>query len=543
MDLENEINKSWTLYGSGVPVFRRGGALEVDGIDLPPATDPMGGVTAPAAAAPVDVTAAQPIDWNDPEQAKKYGTNTIGPRDGSVREDGRGQMIDMLTELGADPYRARDFAERIWGTDNPLSQHSIGAADAFVVPGAVMGINEGYRQMREGLDGLSGDRPGSAMDVTMGLGIMALNALGVGAAGKKVLSQLSKEMKVFGQAVDERAPLKSVATRADIPSSNSLSPDDAAIETRFADQIAEDVDGAIDQYSKLKDARGGKVLNTDVARDLSPDYSASNDARSKLSAAVHEPASWLVKEMYQRKLAEPPKPGERNMVLFTAGGTGAGKSSAIDGVNKELMDQAQIVYDTNMNTYASAKSKIDDALAAGKDVYIAYTYRDPVEALTGGALPRAMTKGRTVPLAEHAKTHNGAIDTILQLSDEYKNNDRVVFEFIDNSLGKGNQKSVPLETIKAKAYKVDIGTLQDALDQEFANGRISPSVYSGTAGRDASGEAARSSNVPAGKPEDTAQPSAAVQGVRRNANGRARRQSAPAYDGTAELTPQAEVAQ
>jgi len=109
MDLENEINKSWTLYGSGVPIYRRGGALEVDEPSLPPQMDPMGAASMPAAGA--NPAAAKPaIDWTDPAQAKKYGTNTIGPRDASAREDGRNAMIEAFTELGADPYRARDFA-------------------------------------------------------------------------------------------------------------------------------------------------------------------------------------------------------------------------------------------------------------------------------------------------------------------------------------------------------------------------------------------------------------------------------------------------
>src|SRR3546814_16076917 len=66
-----------------------------------------------------------------------------------------------------------------------------------------------------------------------------------------------------------------------------------------------------------------------------------------------------------------------------------------------------------MNTLSSAVDKVGQALAAGRDVRIAYVYRDPVEALTGGAIPRAERQavkfgsGRTVPLAEHAKTHIG----------------------------------------------------------------------------------------------------------------------------------------
>src|SRR3546814_12660882 len=67
-----------------------------------------------------------------------------------------------------------------------------------------------------------------------------------------------------------------------------------------------------------------------------------------------------------------------------------------------------------MTPLSSAVDKVEQALAAGRDVRIAYVYRDPVEALTGGAIPRAERQavkfgsGRTVPLAETAQTHIGA---------------------------------------------------------------------------------------------------------------------------------------
>jgi hypothetical protein len=90
-----------------------------------------------------------------------------------------------------------------------------------------------------------------------------------------------------------------------IPRAEGLSPEHADIQERFSRQVEENPAKAIEDYAKLKDSEGGKVLNTDVARELSPDYRKDRTA----SAAVHEPASALVKEMYRRKLAEAPKEG------------------------------------------------------------------------------------------------------------------------------------------------------------------------------------------------------------------------------------------
>lgn len=262
----------------------------------------------------------------------------------------------------------------------------------------------------------------------------------------------------------------------------NLSPAERAVEEKQGKYLTDNNAKAIQDY---KDANGN-VLNTDLARELSPDYAASKDSRSQFAAAVHEPSSALVKQMYAQDLASPVGEGKMPLVLFTAGGTGAGKTSAImdvPGVN-EMAKNADIVYDTNMNTFGSAKAKIDQALASGRSVGLVYVNRDPIESLTLGALPRAMRTGRTVPLAEHVGTHVGALDTVKALSQMYANNPNVSIRVIDNTLGKGNAQSVPLDSLNNMSYNYD-GLMQDAntaLDNAYANGSISQSVYNGFKG-------------------------------------------------------------
>ena len=94
-----------------------------------------------------------------------------------------------------------------------------------------------------------------------------------------------------------------------------LTPAEQAIEARLAATIADDFDAALARYNEEPEAVGGKVLNTDVARELSEDYRAD---RSQ-SRAVHEPASQFIKDVYAKKLAEPKGPGGN--VFFTAGGS------------------------------------------------------------------------------------------------------------------------------------------------------------------------------------------------------------------------------
>lgn len=291
---------------------------------------------------------------------------------------------------------------------------------------------------------------------------------------------LEAELARRGRTLDDE-PLP--AMPAAIPRDGKLTGLDAAIEDRLARQITADLPGAIDRYGRLTESEGGKVLNTDVARELSADYQADRTR----SAAVHEPASWLVKEMYRRKLREAPRAGEEPLVLFTGGGTGAGKTSAIEGIPsmRQIKATAQMIYDTNLNGLASSVTKIEQALKADKAVRIAFVVRDPVEALVKGALPRAERMGRTVPLAEHAKTHIGAAETLQKLAEKYADHPKVDFVVIDNTRGKGKAQPADIAFIATMDYSDLTKRLRAALDQEYERGTISEAVYRGTAGIDA----------------------------------------------------------
>jgi hypothetical protein len=275
------------------------------------------------------------------------------------------------------------------------------------------------------------------------------------------------------------------------------------IGARFAADLESDHAGAVERYNGLEDSAGGKILNVDVARELSPDYL---EDRTR-SAAVHEPASAFIKRLYAEKLAEAPKAGEDPLVVFSAGGTGAGKTSGLAAMGG-LAQRAQIIYDTNMNRLESAVQKIEQALAAGKQVRIVYTFRDPIEALTGGALPRAMRQeakfgsGRTVPLSEHLATHEGSRQTMDELASRYAGDQRVQIAAIDNSLGKGGAELVPLEQIpkaSPEAYNRLREEAAQALRAEREAGRISEAVYRGfAADRRAAGPGIRGEPQPTG---------------------------------------------
>jgi hypothetical protein len=179
------------------------------------------------------------------------------------------------------------------------------------------------------------------------------------------------------------------------------------------------------------------------------------------------------------------------MVLFTAGGTGAGKTTGLQEASKvsDGIRNAEIVYDTNMNTFDSADKKIQQALKAGRNIGIVYTYRDPVEALENGALKRAsrmeqeMGTGRTVPIEEHFKTHAGSREVMERLQDKYGDDHRFHMMVIDNSRGPGNASVVSgLDKLPKLDHTAVRKGLNNVLENAYRTGKISQAIYEGTRG-------------------------------------------------------------
>jgi hypothetical protein len=276
-----------------------------------------------------------------------------------------------------------------------------------------------------------------------------------------------------GKSVAQMWAESPYAVRAQGTQTDVLNKED--LNSRLQARIDGDFAGAVREYSALEDTNGGQILNTDAARELSLEYQADRTR----AAEVHEASSAFINRLYAEKLSKPAAKGVNPRVLFTAGGTGAGKSTGL-ALMPGLADSAEIVYDGTMSKLKSAVTRIDQALAAGRDVDYMYVYRDPAEALVNGALPRAMRSGRTAPLSVLYESHTGARQVVETLVAKYANDPRVRFTFVDNSRGKDAAAVVALAEIPQIDDNGLKERLNEILDQELAAGRISESVYRGT---------------------------------------------------------------
>jgi hypothetical protein len=257
-----------------------------------------------------------------------------------------------------------------------------------------------------------------------------------------------------------------------------LTPEEQDVEGRAFDNLNRNLPALAKEY----EGKFGNEVSTDNAREIvSPEYAASREARTRWSEATQRPAGALADYLFEQALQRI-DPDKARVVVMTAGGTGAGKTTALSGCLE--FSNVQFVYDSNLGSRKSSVRKIEAAKAAGNRVEIRFVHRDPVEALTGGVLPRAMTEGRVVPLDAHARMYRDSTGNFRHLMRKYAGDAGVRFMAIDNSRGPGRARPMPLE--EARTLRYSTGDLQPklraALEREYAHGRISEQVYRATLG-------------------------------------------------------------
>jgi hypothetical protein len=226
--------------------------------------------------------------------------------------------------------------------------------------------------------------------------------------------------------------------------------------------------------------RFGRVVGTDTARELFPDYANGLEARLKYAVAVQRSAAALADAVYIEMVSE----NQNGLILFTAGGTGAGKTTTIKQGGGSAYDKADVIYDSNLNSKGSARSKLDFALSHNCQLAVSFVHRHPVEAYLQGVLPRALEEGRTVPIEKHLRMHGDSLKTFLWLQRQYKSNPFVVFVILINTGYPAEVLSGDLDYLKAIEYDKAalITAIKEGLQRALTNGKISEALYEASSG-------------------------------------------------------------
>jgi hypothetical protein len=265
----------------------------------------------------------------------------------------------------------------------------------------------------------------------------------------------------------------------------NLTGENAQVQYNFARQLLETPwEETVARYENLKvpeNVQKGQVLSVDAFRELSDDYRMNR----ALSAGTHEPGSAAIKRLFREKLVNATEKakalGRVPVMVFMAGGTGAGKTSALR--ESGFADNPYIIYDTNFAGFPSGLGKILAAREAGLDVIVPLIYRDPAESFIAGAVPRTLKMnhtlkggGRTVPIDSHVYTHKGGRESLQKLLDwisDPKNAQKAVginTLIVDNSRGRGNAAIVDsLAALPDPDYEALAEYAHQWLDENYAN--------------------------------------------------------------------------
>ncbi|MGE0590930.1 MAG: LPD38 domain-containing protein [Vicinamibacterales bacterium] len=256
-------------------------------------------------------------------------------------------------------------------------------------------------------------------------------------------------------------------------------------ERTFARAIERNPERLISDYRE----RFGNVANSDLAKELAGDLFGAPAARTANSRALHRPSHELARGVFRQILEEDVPEGKSAIAVFTAGGTGSGKSSSLTQLFPGLVEDAHVIYDSTLANTPEALEDVEAALKAGHDVGIVLTLRDVQDAFVGGVLPRAMQEGRPVSIDSHVRTHLGAPATVQAIAQQYAGDPRVSITVVRNETGQERTFTDLSEIEQFRYDEADVRrSLAEALDADVAAGRVSEAVAVAT--RAARGELA-----------------------------------------------------
>ena len=88
----------------------------------------------------------------------------------------------------------------------------------------------------------------------------------------------------------------------------------------------------------------GRYVNSDLMKEMFPEYSASREHRNRYNLPVHNAAAVLAAAQFRAAIADDSVP-ERTNALFLTGVPGAGKTTAVLANRDQFPQDARIFYE------------------------------------------------------------------------------------------------------------------------------------------------------------------------------------------------------
>lgn len=217
--------------------------------------------------------------------------------------------------------------------------------------------------------------------------------------------------------------------------------------------------GARDAYIE----KFGNEINPDLALQLFDSYKGTNSASfARVTGAI--------KDMVYKKELQTEQGKKNNTVVVNAGGSGSGKTSAINK-DANLKNTNSIVLDTTFSNNSAPKD-IEKALTNNFRVHVNYVLREPTEAWNNGVIPRMLKEGRVITEGYFLKSHVKALDNFLKTYEKYKDNKSVGFTMYANT--PEGRHLINIDKLTNTKYdKVALADyIKAATDKAYETGRI-----------------------------------------------------------------------
>ena len=258
-------------------------------------------------------------------------------------------------------------------------------------------------------------------------------------------------------------------------------PQRTEVEARVIHRVETDPEPLFELYRRLPESLEGRYVNSDLFKEIFPEYSASPAHRTLFNVPVHNSAAVLANELFHRQVAAKDPQGRRD-VLFITGIPGAGKSTSIQN-NKINLSDYKVIYEGQLANFEQAKEKIDWCLQHECEVTV-YAFHQSPEVALQHTFTRFNTIGRGASLTAMSNIQGNLGNSIEQLSRIYEK--RAFFCVVDlrvpNSTPQCGKESIQILKSEGDANAIR-SRLEAELERWRISGRISEPCFREAAGK------------------------------------------------------------
>jgi hypothetical protein len=198
---------------------------------------------------------------------------------------------------------------------------------------------------------------------------------------------------------------------------------------RAFEALITDLTQADAAYDGLSESKGGRVISTDLVRELDTVYADWRRGNPPRDLAPSWDSAWIYAQgRFARELS---KLSKGDLVCFMAGGWAAGKTRVVK--HRELNGglPAKLIWDGTLGNRAWAREQIRETVRRGCFVEIVYVHRN-IELAMYGAVDRAAAEGRKVPITTLPANHRAVQRAVRRLITDFRDEKKVSFSLFHN---------------------------------------------------------------------------------------------------------------